>query len=678
MNQTRCLVLAAGAWLLPFVPLSAADADQPQRFSVELMDRSADPRVDFYRYANGGWMNRTEIPADKSRWGAFDELGENNWRRIHSILEEASVHPGPAGSIKQKVGDFFTSAMDTQAIEEAGLKPVEADLARIEAVVNVDDLALTVAAAHRQIAVPLFGYTIYADQKKNDTIVLYLEQGGLTLPTRDYYFDEKYEKFRTGLIEHMEKMFVLAGETPQAAQAHAATVFALERQLAEVSKTPTELRDPIANYHKLTVEAAATAMPGFPLRIYLAELGIPESQQEIIVSQPRFFEGLGRLLAEKPIEEWRTYLRWHTLTAAAPYLAASFEEENFRFFGTVLNGTPKQEPRWQRAAKVLNAQIGFGLGQLYVEKYFPPEVKERLSLIIDGMVRVLHDRIRDMPWMTDATKSKGLAKLETFRVIVGFPEKWRDYAALEINRDSYIENVRRAAEFETRRQLAKFGQPFDKTEWLITPQQVNAYFQPSANQLVFLAGILQPPYFDPTMDDAVNYGAIAAVIGHEMTHGFDDKGRLYDKDGNLADWWSQQDADQFMARARKLVDQYNGYAAMPGLNVNGELTLGENIADLGGVSIAYEAFHRSLAGKPYPPKIDGFTADQRFFLAWAQLWRTKTRDDALKRLIMADVHAPGRFRAFAPLINVPEFFEAFDIKEGDPMWRPTEQRAKIW
>jgi putative endopeptidase len=678
MKHPRLLLAASGLAVVALLPVRAAEELIPMGFTVDMMDRTVDPKVDFAKYAWGGWAAKTEIPADKSRWGTFDGLAENNWRRIHGILDEAAAAPGAPGSDRQKVGDFFGAAMDTDAINAAGLKPLEPELAQIAAIANLDDLARYVADAQAHIGSPLFGLNIYADQKKNDTIVLYLGQGGLSLPTRDYYFDEKYAKFRTGLVKHIAAMLVLAGSAPEAAQKDADAILVLETKLAGVSKTTTELRDPQANYNKMTLEEAAKTMGAFPLRTFLTASGIPASEQEIIVSQPKFFEGLGQILAAEPLDGWKTYLRWHALNASAPYLSDSFENENFRFFGTELNGTPKQEPRWLRVAKVMDGQIGFAVGHLYVDKYFPPAVKARLEAMIANILSILHERLAKLDWMTEPTRQKALEKLATFHVIVGYPEEWRDYSKLTINRAAgYYDNVRRCAEFETRRQLAKFGKPFNKKEWLRTPQQVNAYNQPSANQLVFLAGILQPPYFDPTMDDAVNFGAICAVIGHEITHGFDDNGRQYDAHGNLADWWTQKDADEFKARAQKLVDEYNAIEVLPGLHVNGEQTLGENIADLGGVSMAYEALERSLVGKERK-LIDGLTPEQRFYISWAQVWRTKAREDATKRLISVDVHSPGQVRAYAPLVNVQEFFDAFGIKEGDPMWRKPELRAKIW
>lgn len=667
------LCCAAG----PVATLPAADAMLPLSFSVELMDRSVDPRTDFVKFAWGAWAARTEIPADKSRWGAGDMLGQNNWQRIRGLLEEAAANPGAPGTQRQKVGDFFASAMDTATIDAAGLKPMQRDLARIAAIASVEDLVRHVADAHVHVGAPLFGSFIYADLKDNTAIRFYLGQGGLSLPTRDYYFDEKHAKARSGFVAHVAKVLELAGASAEAARADAEVVMALETKLAEVSKTPTELRDPLANYNKLTVEAAAEGMPGFPLPLYLKEALVPAQEREIIVQQPRFFATLGRLLQSESLDRWKIYLRYHALKDAAIYLAAPFEEENFRFFSKELNGTPEPEPRWQRVAKRIDPQIGYAVAELYVAKYFPPTVKARLDAMIGLMKEVLRDRIQGLEWMSEGTKQKAMEKLASYRVMVGVPPKWRDYSALRISRTDYYANVRAAAEFETRRQLAKFGQPFDRDEWLLTPHQVNAYNQPSANQLVFLAGILQPPYFDPAMDDAVNFGGICAVIGHEITHGFDDKGRLYDAKGNLADWWTKEDAAGFIERAQKLVQQFNSYHALPGLAINGQLTLGENIADLAGVSIAYEALQRSLRGKDRKA-IDGFTPEQRFFLSWAQVWRTKTREDRLKTLLQTDVHSPGEFRAFGPLVNLPEFAAAFGIKEGDAMWRAPELRAKIW
>jgi len=663
--------------LLGSAPLPAAEDLIPLEFSLELMDPTVDPGEDFNRYANGGWLDANEIPADKSRWGAFDALGENNWRRIHSLLEETAAAGAPAGSNPQKVGDLYRTAMDTTAIDAAGIEPLLPSFAAIDAIADLSDIARYTAHAHRGIGSPFFGIYPYADQRNNEDVIINLTQGGLSLPTRDYYFEEQHAKYLPLFVDHMARMFELAGDEPAAARAQAETVLALETKLAGFSKTVAELRDPIANYHKMTYAEAAAIMPQFDFLTYKTLFGVPESEAELDVKQPEFFAGLSGLLASEPLENWKTYLRWHALTDAAPYLAADFENENFRFFSTELSGTPQPEPRWQRAARVIDSTVGFALGEIYVAHYFPPEVKEHLDHMIGIMREVLHDRIVNLEWMSEATKEKALEKLSTFGVAVGYPPSWRDYSALTVEPVGYFGNVMRAAEFATNYELAKLSKPFDKYEWLRTPQQVNAYYQPSAGQLVFLAGILQPPYFNPELDDAVNFGAICAVIGHEITHGFDDKGRNYDAYGNLNDWWTEADAEAFKARADKLVAQYSAYEALPGLFVKGDQTLGENIADLGGVSIAYEALQRSLANKRVG-LIDGLTPNQRFFLAWAQVWRTKYRDDNLRRTVASGVHSPGMFRAVGPLVNLQEFYDAFDITEGDPMWRAPEDRAKIW
>ncbi len=667
------------ALVLPLVSSLPAEEVEfiPMKFTTDFMDRSVDPAEDFNRYANGGWLDATEIPADKSSWGAFSSLAENNWRRIRLLLEEVAETHAEPGTNLQKVADFYRTAMDVEAINAAGIKPLLPTYERIDAIADLDDLADYVASAHNSIGSPLFGFYTYADQRNNEDVIPIFVQGGLSLPTRDYYFEEQHAKYLPLFVDHMARMFELAGTPTAEARADAETVLALETKLAGFSKTVTELRDPVENYHKMSLTEAAAKMPHFPLLRYAQQLGIPASETEIDLKQPEFYAGLSELLASESLEDWKTYLRWNALSSAAPYLSEAFDEENFRFFSTELSGTPQQEPRWQRAARMLDTGIGFAVGEIYVDKYFPPEVREHLETMIGNMRDVLHDRIVGLPWMSEATKEKALEKLSTFRVVVGYPPEWRDYSALEIDADDFFGNITAAAEFEARRNLAKLEKPFDRSEWLRTPQQVNAYYQPSAGQLVFLAGILQPPYFDPELDDAVNYGAICAVIGHEITHGFDDKGRNYDAHGNLSDWWTEQDAAEFTARAQKLVDQYSAYEVLPGVFVNGEQTLGENIADLGGVSIAFEALQRSLTNKRVG-LIDGLTQEQRFFIAWAQVWRTKYRDDALKRAVASNVHSPGMIRAIGPLVNVPEFFETFDIEEGDPMWVAPAERAKIW
>jgi putative endopeptidase len=657
-----------------------AEAPRPEapRFSADYIDKSVDPRADFAHFAWGAWQRKNPVPADKSRWGAFNELDQYNQTALKGILESAAAHSHEPDSVEQKVGDFYASAMDTATIDAAGLKPVESELADVAAITSPDDLARTLAQLHNEGVGGLFFVDVDADEKKSNVNALYAYQGGLSLPSKDYYFDEQFAKQRAAFIEHVTKMFTLAGDTPAAAAAGANTVFEVEKALAANAKLPVELRDRLANYNKMPTTELIAKVPAFPFARYFSERGITgPAAAEVIVGQPKFFEGLQEQLATRPMGDWKAYLRYKVLRNAAPCLAAPFEQEAFHFYSTVLRGTPAMEPRWQRSARVVDGEIGEALGQLYVAQYYPPEAKARMDEMIKNIVAVMRDRLQKLDWMTDATRRKALAKFDRFYAKVGHPEKWRDYATVHVKRDNYFANATAADEYEIRRRLARLGQPVDKSEWAMTPPTVNAYFDPTANNINFPAGILQPPFFDFTLDDAVNYGGIGAVIGHEITHGFDDQGRHYDGDGNLAEWWTPEDAKAFEERAQKIVDQFNGYEVLPGLHVNGRLTLGENIADLGGVSIAYEALERSLQGKERK-LIDGFTPEQRFFLSWAQVWRTNIRDSEQRRRIATDPHSPGQYRAIGPLVNFQPFYDAFGIKEGDPMWRKPEDRAKIW
>jgi len=683
MNLLRSSAIAIGLAALSLGPLRAAELSAPAkpvapRFTVSNMDTTVDPRVDFARYAFGNWQKSNPVPADKSRWGAFNELIQFNQTALHGILETAAARSHEPGSVEQKVGDFYATAMNTPAIEATGLKPVATDLAQVAAMASPADLARTLAYLHNQGVGGFFLVRVAADEKKSDINALYASQGGLSLPSKEYYFSAQFEKVRAAFVEHVTRMLVLAGDTPEAAAAGAKTIFDIEQSLAAGSKAPVELRDSLANYNKMPTADLAAKLPGFPFALYLAERGIAgPAAAEIIVGQPAFFDGLQQQLVARPLTDWKTYLRYNILHQAAPYLTAGFEAEDFGFYGTVLQGTPAMEPRWQRAVNVTDSKLGEALGQLYVAQYYPPEAKARMAEMVRNITAAMHDRLAKVDWMTEATRQKALAKFDRFTAKIGYPDKWRDYAQVAISRESYFANVCAATEFEVKRDLAKLGQPVDKSEWGMTPPTVNAYFDPTANNINFPAGILQSPYFDATMDDAVNYGGIGAVIGHEITHGFDDQGRHYDAEGNLADWWTEKDAEAFRVRALQVVNQYNGYYALPGLAINGQLTLGENIADLGGVTVAYEALQRSLVGKERK-LIDGFTPEQRFFIAWAQVWRTNIRDNALRQRIATDPHSPGVFRAIGPLVNFQPFYDAFGIKEGDPMWRKPEDRAKIW
>ncbi len=677
------LLPGAGLLALSLLPLRAADLPAPAkpvvpRFNAAYLDPAVDPRVDFARYAFGNWLKNNPVPADKSSWGSFNELDQFNQMALRGVLEAATARPHEPGSVEQKVADFYTSAMNTTAIDAAGLKPIEADLAQVAAIASPADLARTLAHLHNQQVTALFAVGVAPDEKNSVLNVLQATQDGLSLPSKDYYFGEQFEKFRTGFVEHVTKMFELAGDAPAAAAAGATTVFEVEKSLATNARTPVELRDSLPNYNRMATAGLMAKVPAFPFALYLGERGIGgPAAAEIIVGQPRFFEGLQEQLAARPLSDWKTYLRYRVLRADAQFLATPFEAERFHFYGTVLRGTPAMEPRWQRSARVVDGEIGEALGQLYVARYYPPEAKARMEEMIKNITAVMHDRLQKLDWMTGATRQKALAKFDRFYPKVGHPEKWRDYSTVKVEPGSYFANIRAANEFEDKRNVAKLGQPVDKAEWFMSPPTVNAYFDPTANNINFPAGILQPPFFDFTLDDAVNYGGIGAVIGHEITHGFDDQGRHYDGDGNLVEWWTDADAAEFKARAQKVIDQYSSYEVLPGVHVNGELTLGENIADLGGITLAYEALERSLVGKERK-LIDGFTPEQRFFLSWAQVWRTNMRENALRQLVATNPHSPGAIRAIGPLVNFQPFYDAFGIKEGDKMWVKPELRAKIW
>ncbi len=659
-------------------------------FSVAYMDRSVAPGQDFYRFANGTWISNNPVPADKSRWASFSELGERNWYLIHQILNDASADTsGPAHSPRREVGDFFASAMDTNRIDKLGFKPIANDLKRIERIKTTKDLFALLADFHRQGIGGVFGSGIGPDDKNSSIYAYYLEQGGLTLPDRDYYLSENFSAIREKYRAHVMKMFTMMGEETVNALTDAATVLDLETQLARASRTRVELRDPDKNYNKFDTAEFIAKDPSTPWTVYFADSGIGTGSEAVknglmpmtyhIVGQPEFFKTLSGLLRERSIDDWKVYLRWKLLHNSAPYLQPAVEEENFAFFGKVLSGQEQQEPRWKRAAHVIDGSIGEALGQLYVEKYFPPEAKARMEEMVKNLKEVFRERLKNVDWMSQPTKEKALVKFERFTQKIGYPDKFRDYSSIELRRDDYLGNVRRASAFETHRELVRLGKMVDRTEWSMTPETVNAYFNPTMNEIVFPAGILQPPFFDVSMDDAVNYGAIGVVIGHEITHGYDDQGRKYDAEGNLNGWWTDADAKEFEARAQKVVDEYDTFEPLPGLHVNGKLTLGENLADLGGVNVAYDAMERALAKDPAKRKdIDGFTPEQRFFISFAQIWRTNTREAEARRMVTVDPHSPGQFRSFGPLLNFQPFYDAFDIKSGDPMWRAPELRAKIW
>lgn len=658
-------------------------------FSTNYMDLSVSPGKDFYHYAAGTWLKKNPVPADKSRWASFSELAERNWYLIHGILDEAAADTkSPAKSPQREVGDFFASAMDTNRIEKLKFEPIANDLKRIDRVQSVQDMFALLADFHRRGISGVFDSGIGPDEKNSAIYAYYLSQGGLTLPDRDYYLKDSFAEIRQKYRAHVAKMFRLLGEDQYQALVDAATVLDIENGLALAGRSRVELRDPDKNYNKFDTAEFIAKDSGTPWKTYFTQSGMAVDGASSnglvpltyhIVGQPEFFQSVSKLLQEHPIDEWKVYLRWKVLHSSAPFLNREVEEENFAFFGKVLSGQEQQEPRWKRAAHVIDGSIGEALGQLYVEKYFPPDAKSRMNEMVENLKTVFHDRLKKVDWMSQPTKDKALAKFEKFTQKIGYPDKFRDYSSIILRRNDYLGNVRRAVAFETHRELVRLGKAVDKTEWGMTPETVNAYFNPVQNEIVFPAGILQPPFFDVSMDDAVNYGAIGVVIGHEITHGYDDEGRKYDADGNLNGWWTEEDAKEFDARAQKVVDEYDAFEPLPGVHVNGKLTLGENLADLGGINIAYDALQRALAKDPAKRKeIDGFTPEQRFFISFAQIWRTNIREAEARRLVTVDPHSPGQFRSYGPLLNFAPFYEAFGIKEGDAMWRAPELRAKIW
>ncbi len=649
------------------------------RFSLDHMDRAIDPSVDFYRYAAGRWLDQNPVPSDKWRWAGFDELTERNHRLIKGLLDECRADAAAApGSVRRLVGDLYGSAMDTARLEELRLLPLREELEGLSAITSLGDLVAALARLHTNGLRALFDVDVQPDDRDSSVYAVYLTQGGLSLPDRDYYLKEEFAPKVAAFEDHLVASFGLLGQDPERARALALSTLDLERELAKISRTRTELREVEKNYHKVEWADLPRTAPEVPWDRYFDAAGYPTIRY-VVVGQPEFFEGLARLLAERPLPVWVEYLRWHLLRGSAPFLHDAVESADFEFFHKVLLGQATPEPRWLRAAHVQERLMGEAIGSLYVERFFPPEARARMRALVDDLCAVFRDRLSGLDWMTAATRDRALAKFARFSAKIGHPDTYRDYRSIVIDPKEYLANVRRAEAFEHRRQAVRVGGPVDRTEWLMYPSQVNAYFDRFKNEIVFPAGILQPPFFDLSMDDAVNFGAIGTVIAHEITHGFDDQGRKYDADGNLSEWWTEADAKAFEARADRVVAQYDRYEVLPGFRVNGRLTLGENIADFGGVSLAFEALERRLAADPSKrASVDGFTPEQRFFLSWAQIWRENVRDDARKLRLTVDPHSPGRERAIGPATNHPGFASAFSIPPEAPMGRPASERTQIW
>ncbi len=642
------------------------------------MDMSADACVDFYQFANGRWLALNPIPEEYSSWGISHEMYERNLVLLREIMEEAAASNAPKGTNEQKFGDFWHTGMDTQRIEAQGLEPLEADLKRVDAIDSVEDVAAMVRDLHAEGASVLFDQAVFPDLKNSEQYLYYAVQGGLGLPDRDYYTrdDEESAKLRQEYVAHVSRMLHLMGDAEEHADTAAAKIMELETRLAKASLTNVELRDP-ANYYNIeTLEAADEATPNFSWSRYFERLGLGE-MESFSYAQPNFFAEMNRVLGEADIDTWKAYLRWNLINNFSPYLSDDFVQQDFEFYGKTLRGTEELQPRWKRVVARTSSSLGEALGQVYVERAFPPQTKERADEMIENLRATIGSRIQNLEWMSDDTKAQALTKLAAFNSKIGYPDEWRDYSKLDVGRQSYVANIRAANSFEMRRNLDKMGQPMDRNEWGMSPQTVNAYYSPVMNEIVFPAAIMQPPMFDGEADDAINYGAMGSVIGHEFMHGFDDKGSKFDADGNMVDWWTDEDRERFDERTKILIDQFNGFVAVDDLHVNGELTLGENIGDMAGLTMAYHALQSALEGRD-PGKIDEFTPQQRFFLSWAQGWRKNYRPEALKLQVNTDPHSPAKFRVNGPLANMPEFAEAFGCKEGDPMALSADKRAAIW
>jgi predicted metalloendopeptidase len=637
------------------------------------LDAAASPCRDFYAYANGAF-DKVPIPGEYASYGVNQEIDQRNEAILKDILETAAKADGPKGSVAQRVGGFYASGMDEAGIEKAGLRPLGPILAAIAGLRQPSEIPAEIGRLQALGIRAGFAFGVQVDDKDSAAMIASFWQGGLGLPERDYYLrpGKEADAVREAYVAHMGRIFELAGDTPAQARTEAEAVMALETKLARASRTLVDLRDPQANYHKVARRELASLAPGFDWAAFAKAVDLPASEGSVLVGQPEFYKTLGGLLGSEPMATWRTYLRWNVLRSAAPYLGSAFVKENFAFYGKTLSGATELRPRWKRILYATDHALGFDVGQLYVKAAFSPEAKARVLEMVRFHKEAMRARILAADWMSEATKQQAIRKLDAIRAKVGYPDRWRDYRGLKISRRPYVLNVQAAAAFEFRRQMAKLGRPVDRDEWHMTPQTNNAYYDPSMNEIVLPAGILQPPFFDEKADDASNYGALASTIGHELTHGFDDQGRQYDWQGNLKDWWTADDAKRFEARAEHIMKQYDAFEVLPGLHIDGKQTLGENIADIGGLRVSYEAFKLATKGRDLKP-IDGFTPDQRFFIAFAQGWRTNQRPEALRLGVTTDVHSPVRWRVIGPVADFPEFNAAFGCAAP-----PSQPRTAIW
>lgn len=663
--------------LIFLLALTLCTLGQSKAFDTGRMDRSVAPCDDFFQHVNGNWLKTTEIPPSESRWGTFNILGERNNLILKEVLEAAAKKKSKAGSDSQLIGDFYSSCMDEAAIEKAGTKPLKKHFSAIDAIRNSSDAFAVIGKLHDAGIPAVFSFGVGPDLKDSNSVMLNANQGGLSLPNRDYYtnVDDKSVETRAKFMEYVTQVFVLLGGNREAAAANAATVMAMQTKLADGSLTPVELRNPDNRYNKVSFETAKALAPDMNWNAYLAARSVTPSG-DLNVSPPKFFTTLNSLVKETSVEDWKTYLRWMTVNSAAPFLPKAYADANFEFFGKYLNGQKERQPRWRTCVQNTNGNIGEALGMEYARRTFKPAAKARMNELIDNLMASMKDRIDGLEWMSPETKKQAQYKLSTFKRKIGYPDELRGYKGLSINRKSYAGNILKSNQFQVKRNFEDLGKPRDKNRWGFTPSIVNASYSSVNNDITFPAGILQPPFFNFDADDAINYGAIGGVIGHEITHGFDDQGSRFDAEGNLKMWWTTEDRTKFEDRAACVVKQWDEYEVQPGLFMVGKLALGENIGDFAGLTVAYDAFQRSLKGKPRPAHIDGFTAEQRFFLGWGQVWAAKYTSAAEVAQVKNGPHSLPKWRVNGPLSNMPQFREAFSCKTGAPMVR--EKSCSIW
>ena len=670
------LLIAGAASASAAEPAKAAPLQSG--IDVQYNDKSVKPQEDFYRHVNGTWLKNAQIPSDRSSAGAFMDLREAVVPRLHAIIDGLAKAKNASGSDAQKISDLYASFMDTKSIEAAGLKPLQADFAKIDALTDKKQIPVLMAWLNRISVTAPYDIQVHQDNKDSTKYVLDIGQSGLALPDRDYYLkddDAKLKDTRSKYLKHIETMLTMSGD--KEAAKNAAAILAFETELAKVQWTKVDLRDPIKAYNKVEISKINELTAGYDWNAYLKELGVTGKIDYVIVSQPSYLVGMNKVLQETSLDTIKAYFKWHLLSSVASQLPKQYSDENFAFFSKTLRGVPEQEIRWKRGVRLVDSGMGESLGKLYVAKYFPAESKAKMEKLVANLLLAYKESIDTLDWMSPETKKEAQAKLATFMPKIGYPNKWKDYSALHITKGDAVGNLRAIRSFAAQTELNKLGKPIDRDEWGMTPQTVNAYYNPEMNEIVFPAAILQPPFFNPKADDAVNYGGIGTVIGHEISHGFDDQGAQYDGAGNLRDWWTKEDHVKFAAKTAALVKQYNAFSPVPGYNVNGELTLGENIADNSGLAIAYKAYQLSLGGKP-APVINGLTGNQRFFMGFGQVWRGKLREQEAIIRIKTDPHSPGEFRANGSLRNMTPFYQSFGVKEGDKMYLPPAERVSIW